>query len=343
MEQFVRCWFFIAFGLMLRPCTFVAGFCFLRQQIQLRQPLNIVEQNTGHFHLGYRKGITNHISSSSSSPTRRQQATDADSNDEVSVDPFMASLRTRVDEVTDRASKLPIIILDAMLPRQVLNITVPSEALLIKLIKTQIINETPYFGMLGLVRSRAGKYLIPLTTGVQVDIIGKPKLISEQDGTTSIQILLKGSKNRFKIDKEVVTTPDGWMEARVNYTTCVDDESESISRTTNDRYGLARAMSKAQILPTLVEEWIHLARSKERHSGQIDSLLIDIGTIPTPEEPTNISFWVGALINPLPAMGVALEIRPSLLIATTAEERVDIAVEGITKSIRHMRGEPLVS
>lgn len=266
-------------------------------------------------------------------------------DDDVNDDPFMASLKSRVDQVTDRATKLPIIILDSMLPRQVLNVTIPSDALLIQLIKKQITNETPYFGMLGLIRSRSGQQpLLPLTTGVQVDIISKPKIIQEDDGTTSIQILLKGSHKRFKINKEVSTTPEGWMEARVDFMTMIDDETECISRTTKDRYGLARAMSKARVIPDLIQEWIVLARTKERYVGQIDTLLNDIGTIPPPpEEPTNLSFYVGALINPLPAMGVALEIRPSLLLADTPEERVDVAIEGITKSIRHMQGEPLLS
>jgi hypothetical protein len=47
---------------------------------------------------------------------------------------------------------------------------------------------------------------------------------------------------------------------------------------------------------------------------------------------------VGALINPLPALGVAMEIRPKLLTAVSAEERIEIARDGIYRSIRHMDG-----
>ena len=43
-------------------------------------------------------------------------------------------------------------------------------------------------------------------------------------------------------------------------------------------------------------------------------------------------------VNPLPALGVALEIRPLLLRATTAKERVDAAVAGIASSIAHLDG-----
>ena len=53
---------------------------------------------------------------------------------------------------------------------------------------------------------------------------------------------------------------------------------------------------------------------------------------------TLISTQVGAYVNPLPALGVALEIRPLLLRASTAKERVDAAVAGIASSIAHLDG-----
>jgi ATP-dependent protease La (LON) substrate-binding domain len=331
--------------IQLETNRYVFGFSLTQKQRQKHQHYlnnNIYQYNSRYqFH---RDCIV------SCSATKDGSSPDTDTNYD---DPFMASLKLRVEQVTDRATKLPIIILDSILPRQILNITVPSDALLLQLIKTQITNETPYFGMLGLIRNRNRKsigeqelqkqqLLLPLSTGVQVDIVGKPKMIFENDGTTSIQILLRGTMKRFKINKEVITTKDGWMEARVTYMNCIDDETECIISTTKDQYQLARAMSKARILPNLINEWIVLARHHERHPYQIDTILNDIGTIPTCEEPTNLSFWIGALINPLPALGVAYEIRPSLLLAETAEERVDIVIEGIQKSIRHMQGEPLL-
>ena len=56
-------------------------------------------------------------------------------------------------------------------------------------------------------------------------------------------------------------------------------------------------------------------------------------------EPSERAFWVGALfINPLPELGVAKGVRPALLMATSAQERVDVAYDGILESIRHMNG-----
>ena len=60
--------------------------------------------------------------------------------------------------------------------------------------------------------------------------------------------------------------------------------------------------------------------------------------MPPATNPTDRALWVGALINPLPAMGVAMEIRPALLTANTAKERVDIALNGIKASTGHMDG-----
>ena len=38
-------------------------------------------------------------------------------------------------------------------------------------------------------------------------------------------------------------------------------------------------------------------------------------------------------------MGVALEVRPALLLAATAEARVELALAALQQSIGHMRGD----
>jgi hypothetical protein len=121
-----------------------------------------------------------------------------------------------------------------------------------------------------------------------------------------------------------------------------DSQTEEIEE---DESLLKRATAQAQTLlipnmsgDSLVDTWIKLAKENERTQGQIDTLLQDIGDPPTSEEPSELAFWVGALINPLPGMGVAMEIRPLLLMAKTSEERVLVALKGISESIQHMAG-----
>merc|ERR1711957_492804 len=139
---------------------------------------------------------------------------------------------------------------------------------------------------------------------------------------------------RFVIDGDVEDVEGGWTEAKVRF---LDDDDKNVQG--DDRISSARAISIAREFTSpnmnmgcagssLVERWIELAKERERQPGQIDELLDTLGEMPPTEEPSDCAFWIGALINPLPAMGVAMEIRPALLTAETAEERVGVALDG---------------
>jgi len=180
-------------------------------------------------------------------------------------------------------------------------------------------------------------------------------------------ISLRGGR-RFIIEGDIEKTEEGWTTATVKFidsaleeenevkqfykpsTEAMDplDRSTATTATSGDRLSLARAISKCRQFTepnmnmkdnaSLVDRWIELARQNERHPGQIDTLLKQLGSIPPEYEPTERALWVGALINPLPSMGVATEIRPALLVSKRAEERVQVALDAILKSIRHMDG-----
>jgi hypothetical protein len=169
---------------------------------------------------------------------------------------------------------------------------------------------------------------------------------------------------RFVIEGDVERMDGGWTEARVRFLNSSEEEEGEVRRFSSmsisdpsssdgggiggDRLSVARAISKSGVFTkpnmkmkdnaSLVDRWIELARQNERHPGQIDALLRQLGEIPPEHEPTERALWIGALINPLPSMGVAMEIRPALLLSKSAEERVQIALDGILKSIRHMDG-----
>jgi len=251
---------------------------------------------------------------------------------------FMASLRSRIEEVSDRETKLPLVVLDSMLPRQVLQIEV-NNPLFKELVHDRLSKENPYFGMMGMARLSSGE-IVHLKTGVEVEICDKPEVTT--DG--GVRLELKAGR-RFKIDGDVENAKEGWTEARVQFLNAEEEQENDINQ---DRMSVARAMIKAKELTTpnmsmkdgqtLVERWVQLAKENEREPGQIDTLLNQLGEIPPSEEPTERAFWVGALINPIPAMGVAMEIRPALLTAHSTEERVQIAIDGIFRSIRHMDG-----
>ncbi len=255
----------------------------------------------------------------------------------ASDDDFMAALNLRMAEVRSRDTKCPLVVLDAMLPRQVMKIQV-NNPLLMELVRCQMQNETPLFGMLGMAILNTGEK-INLHTGVEVEIVEKPVFA---DG--GVLLVLKAGR-RFRIAGEVQDADQGWTEARVEYLDSSEEENAEVE-SGEDKMAVARAIMKAKELTapnanmkdnlSLVDSWIELAKENERQSGQIDQLLEQLGQIPPADSPTERALWVGALINPLPAMGVAMEIRPALLTATSAERRVDIACDGILRSIRHM-------
>eukprot|EP00536_Pseudo-nitzschia_multiseries_P017913 jgi/Psemu1/264589/estExt_Genewise1Plus.C_19290002 len=272
----------------------------------------------------------------------------------------MASLNRRLKEVQERESKLPLVVLDSMLPRQVLELQVNND-LLIKLVRDCLEREAPFFGMLGIARLANGQQ-IHLNRGVEVEILEERlKFLPEGQG---VKLALKATGRRFEIEKggiESVGGEDGYTVARVRFLDSAREEEEEVQKAVRkddenynadteeyDRMSVARAIMKAKEFTSpngnmannvsLVDRWIELARERERSAGQIDGILEDLGKIPPSDQPSERAFWIGALINPIPAMGVSLEIRPALLTARKAEQRVEVALNGIMRSIMYMEG-----
>lgn len=284
-------------------------------------------------------------------------------NNNNEEDTFLSSLQSRLQQVEDNSTRLPLMILDTMLPRQILQIQIQHPTLK-ALMKHRVNEETPTLGMLGMARLSTGQ-TVPLKTGVEVEIIQMEKATDSPPDNTSSRtggeeegwdISLRAGR-RFTIDGEVDKTEEGWTEARVKFLDSSEEEETEISsamkgpsspESIGDRLSVARAIQKCKEFTapnmnmsgslSLVDRWIELAKENERHPGQIDALLKQLGEIPPEHEPTERALWVGALINPLPSMGVAMEIRPALLVSKKAEERVQVALDGLLRSIRHMDG-----
>lgn len=270
-------------------------------------------------------------------------------------DPFLSSLQSRLKQVQERSDKLPLMILDTMLPRQVLQIQIQHPTLK-SLMRRRVAMETPTLGMLGTARISTGQ-TVPLKAGVEVEIVEIDKVAAGGDGggERPWDVSLRAGR-RFVIEGDVERMEGGWTEARVKFLDSSAEEegevrrfaTEPCSAAGDNRLSVARAISKSRVFTepnmkmkdnaSLVDRWIELARQNERHPGQVDALLRQLGEIPPEHEPTERALWVGALINPLPSMGVAKEIRPALLLSKRAEERVEVALDGILRSIRHMDG-----
>lgn len=88
----------------------------------------------------------------------------------------------------------------------------------------------------------------------------------------------------------------------------------------------------------LIDQWMALVREKkrERQEGQLELILQNLGPKPPATLPWAFALWLAGLINPLPALGVALEIRPAVLSARTLDEALDAVFFGLRHSIKNM-------
>lgn len=118
---------------------------------------------------------------------------------------------------------------------------------------------------------------------------------------------------------------------------------------------------ECRILVSLIDRWIELASdqrtfdnvdvvaSTRRQRGEpglrvdparlLRNVMSDLGERPSPsKDPTSFAFWGAALINPLPPLGVAPEIRGMMLEATDAQRRLKILKWGLMRSIENLEG-----
>lgn len=57
-----------------------------------------------------------------------------------------------------------------------------------------------------------------------------------------------------------------------------------------------------------------------------------------PEEMRARAIWIASLVNPLPTIGVCLEVRPAMLACKNDYDRIMLATAAIQSSIDHMKG-----
>ena len=118
-------------------------------------------------------------SSSSSLNDNGGGVDDANNNKNVDDDSrIYSSLHARMQELQATSHKLPLIILDTMLPRQVLQIQIQHPTLKSLIKHRAITMETPTLGMLGMAKisnTPGAQAVVPLKTGVEVEIIEMDK------------------------------------------------------------------------------------------------------------------------------------------------------------------------
>lgn len=126
-----------------------------------------------------------------------------------------------------------------------------------------------------------------------------------------------------------------------------------------------RLIAQAQQLQSELGRWLQLARNprtydnvdvtagtRARHGAPglcvdpdrlLSRVLDDLGPQPPTTAPTALALWGAALINPLPPLGVATEVRGAALEAASTEDRLTLVRRAVRKSIANLEGrQPLV-
>lgn len=254
-----------------------------------------------------------------------------DAIDASTPDAFLAGLMNRVGDLKSRQLELPIVVLDSTLPNQRLAISTTDQAFreMIEWCGVRATEEAGdeqfddqhkgTFGIVGVDRQTGDAFPF----GVEAIIL----TASVASDTCSVE--LQGGR-RFTVDEvENGNTPEGVVQPRAVTLAPELDENDEAS-----------AVEAATKLLPLIEQWEALVvdGGHERQPDHLELVRTHLGPRPPPERPTDLALWVGAYVNPLPALGVVLEVRPVLLAATTANERVDAALAGIASSIAHLDG-----
>lgn len=219
------------------------------------------------------------------------------------------------DDESTRGLSLPIFVLDSMLPGQHMHLNV-FEPRYVGMVR-RALQGSRCFGMVGAARS--GHMAI---NGVEVKLVSAAE---QWDGRFLVEIV---GLRPFKVIRSMVD-PDGLLQADVEFTTLEGGDSDDTQA----------AHDAAVELPPLVEQWEAAVRagSWERRPGQLALVREQLGPAPPSSQPGALAAWIVALINPLPALGVAPEMRPALLTASNPLERVRVAREGLEASLKYLQ------
>lgn len=238
----------------------------------------------------------------------RSRASDGPNEADLPSEIDLVETIRRLEKLRPPALKLPLLVIDSMLPGQRLSL---GSAFDKKLERFSGLGDIGVFGM----SHKSGQGAVYCQShGVTATL--------QQSGAQAWEII-----GRRPIS---LTGPDGHGPNGVDMVRAEFIEDEVCQAD----------VEAARALPPLVEEWCEEVRrmKAERFEGQLTGVLADLGPMPTPELADTLAFWVAALVNPLPALGVAFEIRPAVLAARNVGERVGIAREGIEGSIGHVTG-----
>ncbi|CAE7350469.1 LONRF1 [Symbiodinium natans] len=208
----------------------------------------------------------------------------------------------------DSQEELPLFVLESILPLQRLHLNVfePRYRALVRV----ALQSGRRFGLVGF--DGNGSHL---KHGVEAVIEACEQTA---DGRFQLQIV---ATRAFKI-MEASLHESGYLLATVRFP-CLEKAPDS-----------EEVQTAEALLPDL-EEWQGFVRAERPH--HLDGILRQLGPRPPCTQPGAMALWAAALLNPLPPLGVAPELRADVLAAETAAARLQVVKRGLSASLEHLR------
>jgi Lon protease-like protein len=225
----------------------------------------------------------------------------------------------RLQSAQARQSVIPIMILDSMLPKQ--KLTFQSNDPKFRRLIEYCLRTNSDLGMLG-VNPQTRR---PLCRGVTV------KLLKDYDMTNDSILVTMIGNERIEVQGEP------WLDESKSFYLAniesVDGSDEPMTRAQEDS-----AQEWYNKVPHMVQEWQQwVIQSGSTDRRGLHSRMTSLGPMPT--DRTERALWAAAVINPLPALGVCLEIRPAVLACNNDAERLTLVGQAIQSSMDHLSGK----
>ena len=283
--------------------------------------------------------------------------------DDSDYDATVATLATQ--------NSLPVVLLDALLPRQRMRLAVEDDVhkrMVCGCLEAAAAAGTAAsFGVVG--RDPLSEQ--PLSFGVEVEIVRS----ALANGAMQLELV---GRRCFSIEGEA-STVDGYSVASVGwaYSAEADAAEVEVAEVEEQPEEEERAALQGAVkqLYALTDEWLGLvlATGREQYAGHVgaspptpsqslcmrpaltespraraDEVLLSLGPRPiggsSPELlAADAAMWAAAVLNPVPALGVAPEIRHVMLAAAVggipAMDRIAIVSDAIVESVELMRAD----
>ena len=216
---------------------------------------------------------------------------------------------------------MPIMILDALLPRQ--RLTFQSADPKFRRLVQYCLEQETEMGMIGLNPHTTRPLCRGVTLKVNDDSI-------ERVNDNTIQLSVRGER-RMEVQGEP------WLDDTKSFYLADVEIVEGLEEEMSEQEN-REAIRLSETLPALVKEWRQwvLATRATDQTG-MDARLEVLGSMP--DDLTERALWVAAAINPLPALGVCLEIRPAMLACTNDYDRMVLVCQAVQSSIDHLSGK----